>query len=120
MNQNVSEEVGLCTQLTRPFVNLVRNYPTNAPFCPITVSTISKVADFGAQESIRTFSPEYSPSLLCLAVLPDNSMRISQAGELFFPPYTALGWDQNIPSLESLAADETARLEDVICFGRPL
>ena len=57
---------------------------------------------------------------ISLAVLPDPSLRISEAGELLFPPYTALGWDQNAPSFESLSADETARLGDVICLGRPL
>ena len=66
------------------------------------------------------FIQKFTGFFLSLGVLPDNSLRISEAGELLFPPYTALGWDQNAPSFESLSADETARLEDVIRLGRPL
>ena len=96
-----------------------RHTQLTASIWVVFASTTSKVADFAAP--IRTFFLKISPSFLkSLAVLPDNSLRISEAGELLFRPYTALGWDQNAPSFESLSTDKTACLGNVIRFGRPL
>ncbi|KAL4070251.1 hypothetical protein J3A83DRAFT_4372409 [Scleroderma citrinum] len=68
----------------------------------VFVSTTTRVADFVAPQSFS------------------NSARVSEPGKLSFPPYTALGWDQNAPNFQSLSSEETAKLDRVICFGRPL
>ncbi|KAL4064133.1 hypothetical protein V8B97DRAFT_2026162 [Scleroderma yunnanense] len=68
----------------------------------VFISTTTRVADFVAPQSFS------------------NSARVSEPGKLSFPPYTALGWDQNAPDFQSLSSEETAKLDRVICFGRPL
>ena len=76
-------------------------------------SAPSKVADIYARSNSCVFLPSF------VFILPDNSLRSVEAGELLFPPYTSLGWDQKA-TLKFLSSDEAARLGDVICFGRSL
>ena len=52
--------------------------------------------------------------------MTDDSARVAEGGELLFPPYTLLGWDQNAFPCENISADETANLRRVVSFGRPL
>ena len=120
-NQNQGKKYQPAHLLCRAISLYSRHTQLTASIWVVFASTTSKVADFAAPGAIRTFFLKISLSFLkSLAVLPDNSLRISEAGELLFRPYTALGWDQNAPSFESLSTDKTACLGDVIRFGRPL
>jgi hypothetical protein len=50
----------------------------------------------------------------------DDSGRISNGGELLFPPFTELGWDQHAPDLLSVDPKQIATFDHVGSFGRPL
>ncbi|KAH7919076.1 hypothetical protein BV22DRAFT_1134113 [Leucogyrophana mollusca] len=68
----------------------------------VFASTTSKVADFSAPQVIY------------------DSARVAEGGELLFPPYTRLGWDQNADPLDGIAANAVAKFDHIIGFGRPL
>ncbi|KAG9318017.1 hypothetical protein JVU11DRAFT_80 [Chiua virens] len=48
------------------------------------------------------------------------SQRVAIEGQLLFPPFTQLGWDQHAPSLEDALQDDVATGEHIIKYGRPL
>ena len=75
---------------------------------------------FSTSESIRVFPPGFSRSFIYSFVLPDPSARVSEGGELLFPSYVSLGWDQNSPPFQSYPINDTAKLGNIIGFGRPL
>ncbi|KAH7928223.1 hypothetical protein BV22DRAFT_216556 [Leucogyrophana mollusca] len=68
----------------------------------VFVSTTSKVADYSAPQVIY------------------DSTLFAEGGELLFPPYTLLGWDQNADPLDGITANAVAKLDHIIGFGRPL
>ncbi|KAG2047170.1 hypothetical protein BDR06DRAFT_964261 [Suillus hirtellus] len=74
----------------------------NAPVWVVFASTTSQVADFSAPKSIH------------------DSLRVAVAGQLLYPPYTRLGWDQNADSLSSTSANNVASFDHIVGFGRPL
>ncbi|KAH7902988.1 hypothetical protein BJ138DRAFT_1120865 [Hygrophoropsis aurantiaca] len=49
-----------------------------------------------------------------------NSARFVVAGELLFPPYVQLGWDQGAAALGDVATKDVSRVDHIIRFGRPL
>ncbi|KAF8606195.1 hypothetical protein BDV93DRAFT_604711 [Ceratobasidium sp. AG-I] len=68
----------------------------------IFASTVSQVADFSAPAHIY------------------DSYRVVEGGELLFPPYTYLGWDQMAKPLRNINPWEAARFGNIVAFGRPL
>ena len=48
------------------------------------------------------------------------SARVAVRGQLLFPPFTQLGWDQNAPTPKQVRLDEVANVEHIIQYGRPL
>ncbi|KAG0697370.1 hypothetical protein DFH29DRAFT_946530 [Suillus ampliporus] len=68
----------------------------------VFASTTSQVADFSAPQVIY------------------DSLRVAVAGELLYPPYTHLGWDQNADSLSDISANDVAKFHHIVGFGRPL
>ena len=48
------------------------------------------------------------------------SARVSVEGQLLFPPFTQLGWDQNAPVLRKVQPDGVAKVQHIIKYGRPL
>ncbi|KAG1799086.1 hypothetical protein EV424DRAFT_1559508 [Suillus variegatus] len=68
----------------------------------VFASTTSQVADFSAPKSIH------------------DSLRVAVAGQLLYPPYTRLGWDQNADSLSGTSANGVASFDHIVGFGRPL
>ena len=48
------------------------------------------------------------------------SARHTVEGQLLFPPFTQLGWDQNAPALEKVRPEEVAKAGHIIQYGRPL
>ena len=52
--------------------------------------------------------------------LADDSLRADAAGQLLYPPYTHLGWDQNADALSDVSANDIAQFEHIAGFGRPL
>ncbi|KAH7884939.1 hypothetical protein F5I97DRAFT_1300844 [Phlebopus sp. FC_14] len=48
------------------------------------------------------------------------SARVAVEGQLVFPPFTQLGWDQNTPALDEVRPDEVGKAEHVLRYGRPL
>ncbi|KAG2336290.1 hypothetical protein BDR05DRAFT_1006008 [Suillus weaverae] len=68
----------------------------------IFASTTSQVADFSAPQVIH------------------DSLLIAVAGQLVYPPYTHRGWDQNADPLTDISANNVARFDHIVGFGRPL
>ncbi|KAG0702724.1 hypothetical protein DFH29DRAFT_920145 [Suillus ampliporus] len=68
----------------------------------VFASTTSQVADFSAPQVIH------------------NSLQIAVTGELLYPPYTRLGWDQNADPLSDISANDVAKFHHIVGFGRPL
>ncbi|KAG2095463.1 uncharacterized protein F5147DRAFT_718410 [Suillus discolor] len=68
----------------------------------VFASTTSQVADFSAPQSIH------------------DSLRVAVAGQLLYPPYTHLGWDQNADPLSGTLANNVASFDHIVGFGRPL
>ncbi|KAF8606159.1 hypothetical protein BDV93DRAFT_542906 [Ceratobasidium sp. AG-I] len=68
----------------------------------IFASTVSQVADFSAPAHIH------------------DSFRVTVGGELLFPPYTYLGWDQMAKPQNEIKPWEVARFNNIVFFGRPL
>ncbi|KIM58810.1 hypothetical protein SCLCIDRAFT_1189203 [Scleroderma citrinum Foug A] len=56
------------------------------------------------------FPSQFQPTTLFSFVRIDESSRVSESGEVLFPPSTLLGWDQNTLSCESLSPKEMANL----------
>jgi hypothetical protein len=52
--------------------------------------------------------------------IADDSQRAAVAGELLFPPYTDLGWDQFAIPLRDISANDVAKFHHIVGFGRPL
>jgi hypothetical protein len=50
----------------------------------------------------------------------DDSLRVAVAGQLLYPPFTHLGWDQNADALSDVSANDVAQFEHIAGFGRPL
>src|SRR5882757_9660263 len=50
----------------------------------------------------------------------DDSLRVAAAGQLLYPPYTRLGWDQNADALSDVSANDVAQFGHIAGFGRPL
>ncbi|KAG1737634.1 hypothetical protein EDB19DRAFT_1909614 [Suillus lakei] len=75
---------------------------TDAPVWVVFASTTSHVADFSVPQVIH------------------DSLRVAIAGELLYPPYTDLGWDQHAVPLAGVAANDVATFLHVVGFGRPL
>ncbi|KAG2158309.1 uncharacterized protein EDB93DRAFT_1325447 [Suillus bovinus] len=73
----------------------------NDPKLVVFASTTSQVADFSAPQSIH------------------DSLRVAIAGQLLYPPYTHLGWDQNADLLSSTSANNVASFDHIVGFGRP-
>jgi hypothetical protein len=48
------------------------------------------------------------------------SERVALGGQLVFPPFTQLGWDQNAPKLGQVQPDEVAKAGHILQYGRPL
>ena len=48
------------------------------------------------------------------------SARVAVSGQLLFPPFTQLGWDQNAPAPENVSPEEVANAKHIIQYGRPL
>ncbi|KAG9313098.1 hypothetical protein JVU11DRAFT_6543 [Chiua virens] len=48
------------------------------------------------------------------------SQRVAIEGQLLFPPFTQLGWDQHAPSLKDALQDDVATGAHIIKYGRPL
>ena len=67
--------------------------------------------------SVSTWSILLINFLMCLA---DDSLRVTAAGMLLFPPYTDLGWDQNADAMSQISASEVASFRHIAGFGRPL
>ncbi|KAG1777972.1 hypothetical protein EV702DRAFT_1196772 [Suillus placidus] len=68
----------------------------------VFASTTSQVADFSAPQVIH------------------NSQRVPVAGEILYPPYTDLGWDQLAIPLGDISANDVAKFHHIVGFGRPL
>jgi len=68
----------------------------------VFASTTSKVAHFASPQALF------------------NSARVSVGGELIFPPFCQLGWDQYAPALGRVPPAEVARLKHILRYGRPL
>ncbi|KAI6042694.1 hypothetical protein EDC04DRAFT_912265 [Pisolithus marmoratus] len=68
----------------------------------VFVSTSSKVAD------CATPWPHYA------------SARVPADGQMAYPPYSQLGWDQQADSLKGIAATDVAQAGHIIGYGRPL
>ncbi|KAI9570118.1 hypothetical protein HD554DRAFT_2083867 [Boletus coccyginus] len=83
----------------------IKEYSTEdegAPIWVVFASTTSKVTHFA--------SPQ--------ALFP--SARVAVEGQLLFPPFTQLGWDQHAPPLEAIRPDEVANRNHILSYGRPL
>lgn len=85
----------------------------------VFASTTSQVADFSAPQMIRKylfyvacFQPSHD--------LADDSLRVAVAGQLVYPPYTHLGWDQLADPLSDISAKDIAKFNHIVGFGRPL
>jgi hypothetical protein len=50
----------------------------------------------------------------------DKSDRVASGGELLFPPFTELSWDQHAPSLDSIDPEKISTFAHIARFGRPL
>ncbi|KAG1762739.1 hypothetical protein EV702DRAFT_1206236 [Suillus placidus] len=74
----------------------------DAPVWVVFASTTSQVADFSAPQVIH------------------DSLRVAVAGQLVYPPYTHLGWDQNADPLSNISANNVASFDHIVGFGRPL
>ncbi|KAF8552450.1 hypothetical protein OG21DRAFT_1511473 [Imleria badia] len=70
----------------------------------VFASTTSKVAHFAAFPQAQ-FS---------------SSSRVAIQGQLRFPPFTQLGWDQNAPVLGKVQPGEVAKAGHILQYGRPL
>ncbi|KAG2141416.1 uncharacterized protein EDB93DRAFT_634537 [Suillus bovinus] len=68
----------------------------------VFASTTPQVADFSVPQSIH------------------DSMRVAVSGELLYPPYRHLGWDQNADPLSGTSANNVASFDHIVGFGRPL
>ncbi|KAI6033314.1 hypothetical protein EDC04DRAFT_2214485 [Pisolithus marmoratus] len=68
----------------------------------VFASTTSKVADFAAPQAFH------------------DSARVFAAGQLVYPPYCQLGWDQRADPLKAIAAVDVAQAGHIIGFGRVL
>ncbi|KAF8553145.1 hypothetical protein OG21DRAFT_1497931 [Imleria badia] len=68
----------------------------------VFASTTSKVAHFASPQALF------------------NSARVSVKGQLLFPPFTQLGWNQNAPELEEVQPEEVAKVGHIIRYGHPL
>ncbi|KAG1831604.1 hypothetical protein EV424DRAFT_160503 [Suillus variegatus] len=68
----------------------------------VFASTTSQVADFSAPQSVH------------------DSLRVAVAGQLLYPPYTHLGWDQNADAVSGTSANNVASFDHIVGFGRPL
>ncbi|KAG2141144.1 uncharacterized protein EDB93DRAFT_639299 [Suillus bovinus] len=75
---------------------------TIAPVWVVFASTTSQVVDFSAPQSIH------------------DSLRVAVGGQLTYPPYTHLGWDQNADPLFGTSANNVASFDHIVGFGRPL
>ncbi|KAG1775166.1 hypothetical protein EV702DRAFT_449659 [Suillus placidus] len=83
---------------------VINSYSRNddAPVWVVFASTTSHVADFSAPQVIH------------------DSQRVAVAGELLYPPYTDLGWDQLATRLCDILANDVAKFHHIVGFGRPL
>ncbi|KAH7905806.1 hypothetical protein BJ138DRAFT_1226872 [Hygrophoropsis aurantiaca] len=88
--------------LCRAISNFSRNPRQPQSVWVVFASMTSKVADFSAPQAIH------------------NSQRVSVAGQLIFPPYVQLGWDQGAAALGHVAAGDISKVNNIIRFGRPL
>ncbi|KAH7905770.1 hypothetical protein BJ138DRAFT_1130306 [Hygrophoropsis aurantiaca] len=79
-----------------------RQSQMDAAVWAVFASTTSKVADFSAPQVIY------------------DSLRVAEGGQLLFPPFTHLGWDQNADGLRAISANAVATFDHIIGFGRPL
>ncbi|KAG2152688.1 uncharacterized protein EDB93DRAFT_1327626 [Suillus bovinus] len=68
----------------------------------VFASTTSQVAHFSAPQMIH------------------DSLRVAVAGQLVYPPYTHLGWDQLADPLSNISANDVAKFSHIVGFGRPL
>ncbi|KAG2138999.1 hypothetical protein DEU56DRAFT_330798 [Suillus clintonianus] len=68
----------------------------------VFASTTSQVADFSTPQVIH------------------DSSRVAITGHLLFQPYTYLGWDQNADSLSGISANDVAKFDHIVGFGRPV
>ena len=53
-------------------------------------------------------------------LVSDDSLRVAQGGELLFPPYTYVGWDQKAKPLDEIKPSEAGQFNNIVSFGRPL
>jgi hypothetical protein len=53
-------------------------------------------------------------------IFADNTLRVAVIGQLLYPPFTHLGWDQNADALCDVSANDVAQFEHIAGFGRPL
>ncbi|KAI6042758.1 hypothetical protein EDC04DRAFT_2891606 [Pisolithus marmoratus] len=68
----------------------------------VFASTTLKVADFAAPQAYY------------------DSAKVFADGQLPYPPYCALGWDQLADPLEGIAATDVARADHIIGYGRAM
>lgn len=50
----------------------------------------------------------------------DDSGRVSRDGQLLFPPFTELGWDQYATKYEDTDLENIAAFSHIGGFGRPM
>ncbi|KAG1809295.1 uncharacterized protein BJ212DRAFT_602435 [Suillus subaureus] len=83
---------------------VINSYSRNndAPVWVVFASTTSQVAHFSAPQEIH------------------DSQRVAVAGQLLYPPYTDLGWDQLAIPLRRISANDVAKFHHIVGFGRPL
>ncbi|KAB5587532.1 hypothetical protein CTheo_9029 [Ceratobasidium theobromae] len=72
------------------------------PIWVLFASTTSRVADFSAPSAIY------------------NSLRVSSGGQLLFPPYIHLDWDQHARIIDEVKPGEVSKLDYLARLGRPL
>ncbi|KAH7909921.1 hypothetical protein BJ138DRAFT_1102282 [Hygrophoropsis aurantiaca] len=90
-----------------------RHSREDVPVWVVFASTTSKVANF---QHPRSYVSAQSPSVS----LSDDSLRVAEGGQLLFPPYTLLGWDQNANRVYDITPNSVAKFDHIIGFGRPL
>ncbi|KAF8547557.1 hypothetical protein OG21DRAFT_905914 [Imleria badia] len=89
------------------FLRTIKEYSEakNTAVWVVFASTTSKVAHLA------------SPRIKTILV---PSARFAVEGQLLFPPFTQLGWDQNAPVLKAVQRDEVAKAGHILQYGRPL
>jgi hypothetical protein len=85
----------------------------------VFASTTSQVAAFSAPQPIRKYPLDLA-SCYSSRNFSDDSSRVAAAGQLLYPPYTLLGWDQNANALPDVSANDVAQFQHIAGFGRPL